>query len=198
MDIEIPNTLCNLSEPATARTLLETFKKAINALTVQDMGDAKIHGTIKLCCTRLFVVKDHSYPIPRKSVFNRIIGVSNLELRVASFQESCTDVGSYAKNYLAVNFKLDYVKADGNISNYYPDFLVKLADNQIVIVETKGLEDPDVPRKIQHLKQRCEDINQAQSNVTYDFVFVDEKGFHQFTPSTFQQLMNGFQKYQGI
>jgi hypothetical protein len=40
--------------------------------------------------------------------------------------------GSFAKNYLAVHFKLDYVNADGDISNYYPDFLVKLSDRRII------------------------------------------------------------------
>ena len=41
VDLESPNTLRNLSELAATKTLLETFKKAINALTVQDKGDAK-------------------------------------------------------------------------------------------------------------------------------------------------------------
>jgi len=50
----------------------------------------------------------------------------------------------HAKNYLAVHFKLDYVNSDGDISNYYPDFLVKLTDGRIVVVETKGQEDLDV------------------------------------------------------
>lgn len=50
---------------------------------------------------------------------------------------------SYGKNYLAVHFKLDYVNADGDISNYYPDFLVKLSAKRIFIVETKGQEDLD-------------------------------------------------------
>ena len=72
---------------------------------------------------------------------------------------------SYAKNYFAVHFKLDYVNADGNISNYYPDFLVKLTDAHTVIVETKGLEDMDVPLKMQRLHQWCEDVNRVQSDV---------------------------------
>ena len=63
-----------------------------------------------------------------------------LTMPFAGFLEDCPDVVSYAKNYLAVHFKLDYVNADGNISNYYPDFLVKLNKNRIVIVETKGQE----------------------------------------------------------
>ena len=44
-----------------------------------------------------------------------------------------------------------YVNADGNISNEYPDFLIKLADKRVVIVETKGPEDLDVPLKMQRL-----------------------------------------------
>jgi prevent-host-death family protein len=34
-------------------------------------------------------------------------------------------VQSFAKNYLAVQFKLDYVRADGSLSNYVPDFIVR-------------------------------------------------------------------------
>lgn len=47
------------------------------------------------------------YLVPRKSVFNRIVGDSQLELEFAAFLEDCTDIISYAKNYFAVNFKLD-------------------------------------------------------------------------------------------
>ena len=48
VDLEQPNTMRNLSEPAATKTLIEIFKKAINALTVQDKGDAEIRGTIEL------------------------------------------------------------------------------------------------------------------------------------------------------
>jgi type III restriction enzyme len=199
VDLEHPNTLRNLSELPATKTLIETFKKAINALTVQDRGDAEIRDTIKLRRTRPFVVKDQEYLVPKKSVFNRIIGDSHLELRFASFLEECTDsdVVSYAKNYLAVHFKLDYVNADGNISNYYPDFLVKLPDNRIVVVETKGQEDLDVPLKMQRLRQWCEDINRVQDEVKYDFVYVDEESFVAYQPKSFKQLMDGFTEYKG-
>ena len=130
VDLEAPNTLRNLSELAATSTLIETFKKTINDLTVRDKGDAEIRDTIKLRRTRPFVVKNQGYMMPKKSVFNRIIGDSRFELKFADFLEQCSDVVSYAKNYLAVNFKLDYVKADGDISNYYPDFIVKLTDGR--------------------------------------------------------------------
>ncbi len=196
VELESPNTLRNLSELAATKTLIETFKKAINALTVQDKGDAEIRDTIKLRQTRPFVVKDQGYLIPKKSVFNRIIGDSHFELLFPSFLEACDDVVSYAKNYFAVNFKLDYVNADGDISNYYPDFLVKLADKRIFIVETKGQEDLDVPQKMERLRQWCEDINRVQKNVKYDFVYVDQESFERYKPGSFLQLVEGFREYK--
>ncbi len=196
VDLESPNTLRNLSELAATKTLLETFKKAINALTVQDKGDAEIRDTIKLRQTRPFVAKDQGYLIPKKSVFNRIIGDSNLELLFARFLEDCDDVISYGKNYPAVPFKLDYVKADGDLSNYRPDFLVKLSNKRIVIVETKGQEDLDVPLKMERLRQWCGDINRVQEDVEYDFVYVDEESFEKYKPASFRQLADAFREYK--
>jgi type III restriction enzyme len=196
VDLEHPNTLRNLSEIAASKTLMETFKKAINALTVQDKGDAEIRDTIKLRQTRPFVAKEQGYLVPRKSVFNRIIGDSEFELLFARYLEDCEDVVSYAKNYFAVHFKLDYVKADGSIADYYPDFLVKLADRRIVIVETKGLVDEDVPQKVERLKQWCADVNGKKSGVAYDFVYVDQASFEKYRPTSFQKLLDAFKEYK--
>jgi len=196
VELEDPNTLRNLSELAASKILLESFKIAINALTVRDKGDAEIRDTIKLRQTRPFVAKDQDYLVPTKSVFNRIIGDSHFELLFARFLDDCDDVVSYAKNYLAVGFKVDYVNADGDISNYYPDFLVKLSDKRIFVVETKGQEDLDVPRKMERLRQWCEDINRVQSNAKYDFAYVDLEGFERYKPTSFRQLIDGFKEYK--
>jgi type III restriction enzyme len=197
IELEDLNTLRNLSELGATRTIIETFKKAINALTVRDKGDAEIRDSIKLRQTRPFMTKDQGYLVPKKSIFNKIIGDSHLELLFARFLEDCDDVISYAKNYMAVHFKLDYVNADGDISNYYPDFLVKVSPKEIYIVETKGQEDLDVPLKMARLRQWCEDINQVQSDVKYDFVYVDQEGFEKYKPDSFRKLIQGFMEYKG-
>jgi type III restriction enzyme len=196
VDLEAPNTLRNLSELAATKAVIESFKKAINELTVRTKGDAEIRDTIKLRQTRPFVVKDQGYLMAKKSVFNRVIGDSPFELRFASFLEDCSDVAAYAKNYLAVHFKLDYVKANGDISNYYPDFLVKLADGRIVVVETKGQVDEDVPLKMARLRQWCEDLNSLQSAVKYAFAYVDDESFQKYAPKNFRQVLEGFRTYQ--
>lgn len=198
VDLELPNTLRNLSELEATKTIIETLKKAINELTVRDRGDAEIRDTIKLRKTRPFMVKDQGYLMPQKSIFNRIVGDSHFELQFANFLENCGDVVSYAKNYFAVNFKLDYANADGDISNYYPDFLVKLPNGNVVIVETKGNEDLDVPLKMARLKQWCEDVNRVQSEISCDFVFVDQEGFEKYQPKRFADLLAGFKEYKVV
>jgi type III restriction enzyme len=196
IDIDDRNTIRNLSEIEATKTIIETFKMRINELTVQDKGSAEIRDYIKLQKTRPFVVKEQGFLIPQKSVFNKVIGDSHLELLFASFLDSCPDVISFAKNYLAVHFKIDYVNADGNISDYYPDFIVKTSIRDIFIVETKGQEDLDVPLKTERLKNWCKDINTYQDKIHFDFVFVDEDGFKQYKPETFAELAKSFRKYK--
>jgi len=175
--------------------LVWDFSKKITG-TSADVKYAQIRDTIKLRQTRPFVTKDQGYLIPKKSVFNRIIGDSHFELLFARFLEDCDDVISYTKNYLAVHFKLDYKNADGDISNYYPDFFVKLSDKRIFIVETKGQEDLDVPLKMHRLRQWCEDINRVQKEVKYDFVYVDEESFGKYKPTSFRDLVGSFTEYK--
>jgi type III restriction enzyme len=58
------------------------------------------------------------------------------------------------------------------------------------------LEDLDVPLKMERLRQWCEDMNAAQSDRTFDFVYVDEESFNKFKPSSFAQLEAGFLDYK--
>ncbi|MBP7479234.1 MAG: DEAD/DEAH box helicase family protein [Spirochaetaceae bacterium] len=195
-DIDNLNTLRNLSEIQASKTIIESFKKSINELTVQDKGDAEIRDYINLRKTRPFVAKDQGFLIPRKSIFNKIIGDSRLELDFAAFLENCEDIISYAKNFLAVHFTIDYINKDGFPSNYYPDFIVKVTTKKVVLVETKGLEDLDVPLKMKRLKQWCEDINKIQKEVEFDFVFVDEESFYTYSPHSFYNLLKSFTNYK--
>ena len=198
VELEEPNTLRNLSEITATKRLIETFKKAINDLTIQNVNGAEIRDTIKLSDTRPFVAKDRAHLRPKKSVFNRIIGDNSFELEFAQSLEEWEDVTAYAKNYFAVRFKLDYVNADGDISNYYPDFIVKRSDGSVFIIETKGREELDVPLKMARLEEWCRDVNQLQSESSYDFVYVDQPGFEQYKPKSFRDLVESFTSYKNV
>ncbi|HEX9784879.1 MAG TPA: DEAD/DEAH box helicase family protein [Opitutaceae bacterium] len=200
VDLEDAVVLRNLSEPEAGKLLFDSFKKAINTLTVSDTGVARIEDYIRLRDTRPFRTENRPFLAARKSIFNRIVGEARsggLELSFAAFLEAAPDVAAFAKNYLAVGFKLDYVRADGDLSNYVPDFLVRTADATVWIVETKGRAELDLPQKITRLHQWCTDATAAAENgVRYDFVFVDQDGFEKHPPMTFAGLVAVFTEYK--
>jgi type III restriction enzyme len=171
-----------LSEIEARRTIEETFKKAINALTIYESGETEVRDTISVRKTRPFVINDTEFYRPNKSVFNIISGDSILELRFAALLDNCADVVSFGKNYFAVNFKLDYLNADGVISYYYPDFLVKLKPSQgkeeLYVVETKGREDLDDPLKFSRLEQWIKDVNSIPgAKQIWNALYVSQETF---------------------
>jgi len=192
VDLEDLNILRNLSELEATKTIIETFKKEINELTVLDKGEAEIRDYIKISNSRPFVIKDQGFIVPKKSVFNKIVGDSHFELQFAGFLEECEDIISYARNYFAVHFKIDYKDADGNIRDYYPDFFVKNSKKEIYIIETKGREDLDDIEKIKRLYQWCEDINSIQSKVKFVALYVKQEDYEKYTPSNFGHLVKTF------
>lgn len=196
VDLEDKNVLKALAQPEVIRTILDTFKEEINRITVVDTGLAIPKEHIYLKNTVPFMVTDQEKIIPKKSIFNRIIGDSRLELEFADFLENCDDIISYAKNYQQIHFKIDYQNIDGGISNYYPDFIVKKEEDKIYIVETKGIENLNDPLKMLRLKKWCEDVNSVQNEVRFDFVFVDEDGFKEYEPNSFESLTKIFRKYK--
>lgn len=192
------NILRNLSELEATKTIIETFKREINALTVLDRGEAEIRDTIKISKCRPFIHKDsdRGYLVPKKSPFNKIVGDSHFELEFASFLEGCDDIISYVKNYFAVHLKIDYKNADGFIADYYPDFIVKKTPKELWIVETKGREDLDDVEKIKRLAQWCEDLNKVQSKVRMGWLYIEQETFEKYTPKSFSHLIEVFGKTQ--
>jgi len=150
--------------------------------------------------TRPFRTEYRPHLTASKCIFNKVVGEPNsggFELRFAAFLEEAPDVQAFAKNYLAVGFKLDYVKSDGDLSNYTPDFTVRTNDKKIWIVETKGRVELDLPKKMARLEQWCADATAAGENgQQYDFVFVDQNGFEKHAPKNFAALAASFTEYK--
>jgi type III restriction enzyme len=175
---------------------------AINAITIRESGSSRIEGHIRWRDTRPVRTEPRRYLPTKKSVFNRIVGearADGLELAFAAFLEAAPDVQSYGKNYMAVGFKLDYVRANGDLSNYIPDFIVRTNDGAVWIVETKGREELDLPQKMARLRQWRQDATEASKldgGPAYGFVHVDQQSFTEHTPASFAALVRSFRAYQ--
>jgi type III restriction enzyme len=192
VDLSDLNLLRNLSEFEYIRLIKTSFKKAINELTVQDRGDTEIKNYIKISEARPFVVNDKSYLIPKKSVFNKIVGDSDFELTFSDFIENCSDVISFSKNFQnkeATALRIEYKNSEGFIANYYPDFFVKKDDKTVYIVETKGREVEDDKLKFERLEKWCEDVNMRQSRVVYKALYVKQEEWEKWKLTSFDQLI---------
>jgi type III restriction enzyme len=202
VDLDDPVVLRNLAEPEVGKIVFDRFKAAINALTVKDSGSSRIEDTIRLRNTRPFRMQNREYLPAKKSIFNKMVPEATgggFELKFGKFLDEAPDVASFAKNYLAVGFKIDYVRATGELSNYVPDFLVKTPDGVVWIIETKGREELDLPQKMARLRQWCgeaTDASQAEGGPKYRFVYVDQGGFERHPPTSFAALVAGFIEYQ--
>src|SRR5579885_2594780 len=191
VNLEDLNILRNLSEIEATRTIIETFKKAINDLTVVDRGTTQIRDRIRLSQARPYAVKQQAYLAAKKSIFNKVTGDGHFELEFAGFLDGCPDIMSFAKNSRQMNPSLfiEYRNADGSIPNYFPDFIVKKSPQEIWIVETKGREDLDDPPKWERLKDWVADATARDGGVTYRAMFVREEEWK-------KRPLNGFSEAQ--
>ena len=202
VELSDPQTLRNLSEIKSKEVLRTTFKKAIDELTVTDKGTAEVKNYISLKLTKPKVAENQAFLIPKKSVFNKIIGDNPFELEVASFFENrFADVIAYAKNTMGeggINFKIEYQAHDGNIREYYPDFFVKTRPDTFFIVETKGREDTDDKLKIKRLVTWCNDVNTTQQNYTYNTVYIKQEKWDEIKTglSSFADVLSIFHLQQ--
>jgi type III restriction enzyme len=200
VDLEDAVVIRNLSEPNAGKILYDSFKAAMNALTISDTGTTRIEDYIRLQNTRPFRTEHRPFLAAQKSIFTKIVGEVNaggFELAFAAFLEAAPDVKAFTKNYLAIGFKFDYVKANGDLSNYVPDFIARDTPGTVWIIETKGREELDLPQKMARLSQWCADATAAEENgIRYDFVYVDQTSFEKHKPATLADLATSFTEYK--
>ena len=113
---------------------------------------------------------------------------------ILSFTEIDAEIISFAKNFLALNFKIEYQGADGNIHNFHPDFIVKKTEQEVYFIETKGREDLSDIKKINRLVTWCSDVNKEQSEITYTPIYIEEDVWkrERTAMKTFEQLVKLF------
>jgi len=191
VDLDDLNVLRNLSEPEISASLTRVFKKAINDLTVVDRGTTRVQDRIKMSRALPMVVSQQPDMRPEKSIFNRVVGDSGLELDFARFLDACPDIVSFVKITRQTNFSVEYRTADGSIANYFPDFVVKRSAAETWIVETKGREDVNDEPKIDRLKLWCADASAAEPNA-YRAMYVQEEEWEALKLRRFDEAVTIF------
>ena len=189
IDPEHPDVLANLAEPLARNTILDAAKRAVNELTIRDQGATEVTRTMSFAREiRAHVVGPQEQIFPDRSILNRIVGDSHFELEVAVFLDGCKEIISFLKNSRSTHFHIEYQTADGGIANYYPDFIVKETVQIVWIVETKGREDLDDPRKRDRLTAWCFDASGVDGAISYRPLYITEDRWRSHPPRNFREF----------
>lgn len=99
-----------------------------------------------------------SYPDDtKKSHISHVVFDSTWEASESFAIEKSDHVASWAKND-HLGFVIKYI-FDGVIHNYYPDFLIKLKNGKMLVLEVKGKDDQKNKTKRQYLDEWCRAVN---------------------------------------
>jgi len=106
---------------------------------------------------------------------------------VAAFlDERAKDVAAFAKNAGPQCLRIDYLASGARLAFYTPDFFVRTKDGNYYLIETKGREDKDVPRKAKAAIAWCEAASTPECR--WKYVYLPQGVFERLTGDTVAEL----------
>jgi type III restriction enzyme len=186
VDLAEPAVIKRLSEPDARQLIISAFVDAINRLSIEPLAVRVERPPLRVSSTPAFPWSRQTYD-GLKTVFNLVPCDSTYEAEFAAFLDHAEDVVAYAKNAEYLHFFIEYIASTGGVRYYYPDFVVRAADGDMFLVETKGLEDIEVPIKDDRARKWCRDATDLTGGSWY-YVKVPYGIFQSSTAATFDGL----------
>jgi type III restriction enzyme len=122
-----------------------------------------------------------------RTLFNLVPCRLQLEVALATFLDRADGVAAFAKNAGPQSLRIDYLAAGGRLAFYTPDFFARDAAGNHYLIETKGREDKDVPRKARAAVAWCEAA--SKSGVKWEYVYVPQGVFERLADHRLDDLV---------
>jgi len=121
-----------------------------------------------------------------RTLFNLVPCNRTLEVALTRFADHAADVAAFAKNAGPQCLRIDYLAAGGRLAFYTPDFFVRTKGGTYYLVETKGREDLDVPRKARAAVAWC--AAAAAQAQRWEYLYVPQGVFERLSGETVAEL----------
>lgn len=121
-----------------------------------------------------------------RTLFNLVPCNRELEVAMTKFLDLACDVAAFAKNAGPQCLRIDYLAIGGQLAFYTPDFFVRTAAGHCFLVETKGREDRDVPRKARAAVEWCKSA--SSKSCKWNYIYVPQGVFETLTGQTIDEL----------
>lgn len=186
VDLDKPDMLRAIASNVCQHVTLTCFTKALRQMVIEELEPLLLSPGRALSTTP-------PYPFARKhftsdkTIFNFVAPDNNFEYKFAEFLHDCKDVEAFAKLPKSFAFAIDYTDSALNLRYYEPDFVVRLTDGRMVIVETKGQENIDVAHKDIAAKAWAENAT-LLTGQEWGYLKVPQGGFNNLQPDLFEDL----------
>jgi type III restriction enzyme len=165
---------------------MKTFGEALRKLVISELEPQLLHAGRLLSETPPFPWSRATMEAG-KSIFNLVPCDNEYEKEFARFLQKAEDVQCFAKLPEQFGFAIEYTDSVGNLRYYEPDFVVLTSDGTHYIVETKGLEDTNVPNKDRAARLWCENTTRLVGK-PWKYLKVLQTAYKQLQPTRFEDL----------
>ncbi len=164
--------LANVLRPGVKKDVIQNVSKIIGlARSGDENPDIQTQVRYARDLPAFEAVPRNIYRNPAKSVHDACCFDSVDELRLAELLDEADDVAAWLWNDQAgVQFRIQYA-FEGKTPYYYPDFLVRLSDGSLVIVESKGsIRERDRAKRIR--TERYVDLLTKATGQPWSYLFL--------------------------
>ena len=181
--------MARLNHGDAKRWLFEVFVAALRDLSYEQRTVGFEDAWLRVSDADPFVTSRRTLQA-HKTIFNLVPCDSGLEHRFARWlDKGATDVIAFAKNEAAVHFDVPYISVSGGLRNYRPDFLVR-TNAAMFVIETKGFETAEVPRKDKRIAKWCHDASEL-TGTEWRYLKVTEELFDSTSWDSLAALQRG-------
>ncbi len=186
VDLGDPAIVKAMATPVAHYVCVDVFKKALLALAIQEQIPKLLEEGRMLSTCPPF---PWSRPVweGRKCIFNLVPCDNDFEREFAKFLDNARDVQAFAKLPQPFGFSIDYTDRAMNLKSYYPDFVAIDANGVSWLIETKGQETLEVPRKDAAASRWCENASQLTGS-EWKYAKVPQKEFQALQPTRLAEL----------
>lgn len=121
------------------------------------------------------------------TLFNLVPCNRSLEVALAKFADTAPDIAAFAKNAGPQALRIDYLTTDQRLAFYTPDFFVRKRDGGLCLIETKGRQDRDVPRKAIAATEWCKTASRGK--ISWEYVFIPQNVMEGLRSNQFGELV---------
>lgn len=186
VDIERPEMIRAIATNVAQYVTVRTFASALRGRLIEELAPTLVQEARRLSETPPFPFSRETFPAA-KTVFNLVAVENKFEAAFARFLQSASDVDRFAKLPRQFGFTIDYVDAPGNLRYYEPDFVAVTAEGTHYLLETKGLEDPNVVHKDRAARIWCENATML-TGTQWEYLKIPQKDFEALDPALFVDL----------